>query len=169
MKQLTHKLLIAFLTLSFSTVAIAQVDKKSELFKILKNNDSLIFKVGFNTCDMSQFENLIFDDLEFYHDKSGVINSKLDFIKVMKNGICNAKNNSKLRRELKKNSLEVFPLYNNNKLYGAIQQGEHLFYETVNNKETLNGNAKFSHLWLLENNKWKLKRVLSYNHIATKY
>ena len=63
------------------------------------------------------------------------------------------------------NTLEVFPLYNQGVLYGAIQNGVHEFYIKEANKESrLTSTAKFSHVWLKENDAWLLKRVLSYDH-----
>ena len=164
MKQLKHLLIISILLTGHNI--FAQIDSNSELFNMLKANDSLLFNIGFNTCDLSQFENLMSDDLEFYHDKSGVTNSKSEFMNVMKTGICNPSNTFKARRELIKGSLEVFPLYKNGELYGAIQIGEHRFFEKNGEQPEKTGSvAKFTHLWILENNYWKLKRVLSYDHI----
>ena len=164
MKQLKFLIIVFILITGFN--AFAQNNDDSELFETLKANDSLLFNVGFNTCDLSQFENLMADDLEFYHDKSGVTNSLSEFMNVMKTGICNPSNTFKARRELIKGSLEVFPLYNNGVLYGAIQTGEHRFFEKNSDQPEKAGSiAKFTHLWILENNQWKLKRVLSYNHI----
>ena len=165
-KHLNHILAISILITSFA--AFSQNDENSELFNILKANDSLLFNVGFNTCDLSQFENLMTDDLEFYHDKSGTTNSLSQFMDVMKNGICSPSNNFKVRRELIKGSLEVFPLYNNGVLYGAIQRGEHRFYEKNMNQpeepEKAGSIAKFTNLWILDNNQWKIKRILSFDH-----
>ena len=42
----------------------------------------------------------------------------------------------------------------------SIQMGE----EKQNGELKTVGIADFTHVWILENNKWKLKRVLSYNH-----
>ena len=163
MKQLNHLLIISILFIGHYNYA--QNNKDSELFNILKANDSLMFDIGFNTCDFSQFEYLIADDLEFYHDKSGVINTKSEFINVMKSGICNPSNTFIARRELIKGSLEIFPLYNNGVIYGAIQTGDHRFFEKNGDQPEKAGSiAKFTHLWILENNLWKLKRVLSYDH-----
>jgi len=166
MKQFNHILVFSILLTSFS--AFAQNGEDSELFKTLKVNDSLLFEIGFNTCDLSQFETLMADDLEFYHDKSGTTNSLSQFMEVMKTGICNPENKFKVRRELIKGSLEVFPLYNNGVLYGAIQMGEHQFFEKNMNQpekaEKAGSIAKFTNLWMLINNQWKLKRILSYDH-----
>lgn len=163
MKQLKYILLTIMFLVSFTS--LAQVDKDSELFRALKANDSLLFEVGFNTCDLSQFENFMADDLEFYHDKSGVTNSLSKFLEVMKTGLCKPSNTYKARRELIKESLEVFPLYDNGKLYGAIQTGEHRFFEKNNDQPEKAGSiAKFIHLWVNEEGQWQLKRVLSFDH-----
>lgn len=141
----------------------AQVDKSSELFTILKIKDSLLFNVGFNTCDISQFENLVSDNFEFYHDKSGVTSSKSAFISSIKDGLC--KLPYKPRRELMEGSLEVYPLEKNGVLYGAIQMGRHRFYAVEKDKtEHLTGVARFTHVWLIEHGSWKLSRGLSYDH-----
>ena len=151
------------LLLSFSNQA--QVSKDSELFNTLKTNDSLLFEVGFNKCHVDQFDTLMAKDLEFYHDKSGTTDSLSQFLDVLKKGICNPSNTYKARRELVEGSLEVFPLYDNGVLYGAIQNGKHRFFEKNSNQPEKTGSiAKFTHLWILNNKQWKLKRVLSYDH-----
>ncbi|HBF18584.1 MAG TPA: nuclear transport factor 2 family protein, partial [Cryomorphaceae bacterium] len=68
-------------------------------------------------------------------------------------------------RKRDENSLEVFPLYKDGKLYGAIQNGVHRFYLRETGKEdVLTGTARFSHVWLLQGDQWKLSVVLSYDH-----
>jgi len=141
----------------------AQSKKTSDVYKTLKANDSLIFERAFNKCETQHLEYLIADDLEFYHDKAGLINSKDAFIKGMKQGICDPTRLTKSSRELV-GELEVFPLYNNGVLYGALQNSIHSFFETTNGKVATGSTAKFSHLWILENNKWMLKRVISFDH-----
>jgi hypothetical protein len=155
--------IISILLLLTSFKLFAQVDKSSELFRTLKTKDSLLFNVGFNTCDIGQFENLVSDNFEFYHDKAGITLSKSAFISSIKDGLC--KLSYKPRRELVENSLQVFPLEKNGVLYGAIQMGTHRFYAIEKDKpEYLTDVAKFTHVWLLENGNWKLSRGLSYDH-----
>ena len=150
-----------------ATVVFGQIDRSTELYKSLKQKDSLLFNASFNTCNMTELENLVSDDLEFYHDKGGVMGSKAEFIEGTRNGLC--KLSYKARRELVEESLEVFPLNKNGVLYGAVQTGRHNFYALEKDKpEYLTGTAIFTHVWLLENNNWKLKRVLSYNHLEPK-
>lgn len=149
---------------SFSaTIVFGQIDRSTELFRTLRQKDSLLFNASFNTCDIPELENLVSDDFEFYHDKGGLMGTKTEFIEATKNGLC--KLSYKARRELVEESLEVFPLNKNGVLYGAIQTGRHNFYAKEKDKlEYLSSTAIFTHVWLLENGTWKLKRVLSYDH-----
>ncbi len=165
-------ILIGILLFQMQT-GFAQEQKNSELYKTIMSKDSLLFAIGFNTCDISQFENLFSDDLEFYHDKDGLSN-KAEFLNSFKNGLCGSQETYRSRRELVAGSTQIYPLYKKGVLYAAIQTGIHQFYETTATKgepllkknEKLVGRAKFTHLWVLENNNWKLKRCLSYDHSA---
>jgi hypothetical protein len=150
-----------------SGIAMAQVDKNSELFKNLKAKDSILFKIGFNKCEVEKSAALMTEDLEFYHDKGGVLNSKDAFVNQMKNGLCKPNNPEKVYRFLVEGSLEVFSMYNNGEIYGALQNGKHFFSpdQTMTFEKTDNY-ALFSHLWIIENYEWKLKRVISYNHVS---
>ncbi|MDR0793457.1 MAG: nuclear transport factor 2 family protein, partial [Chitinophagaceae bacterium] len=95
-------------TILLSFKQFAKVDTSTELFKKLKSNDSLLFNVGFNTCNIGAFENLVSDNFEFYHDKGGISSSKSDFILSIKNNICSG--TYKPQRKLIEGSLEVYPL-----------------------------------------------------------
>ncbi|MDP4220456.1 MAG: nuclear transport factor 2 family protein [Bacteroidota bacterium] len=155
--------LIGLLLVGSNAVSFSQIAVTSDLFKTLKTEDSLLFNVGFNTCDISQFENLVSDNFEFYHDEAGPTLSKSDFIAGIRDGLC--KLPYKARRELVENSLEVYPLEKKGVLYGAIQNGRHRFYALEKDKpEYLTSTARFTHLWLLENGRWRLHRALSYDH-----
>lgn len=138
----------------------AQVDRSSALYKTILEKDSLLFDVGFNTCDISQFEKLWSEDLKFYHDKDG-ISDKRKFLTDLRNGICNEQANRKVKRFLIKESTEIFPLYKNGILYGAVQNGTHQFSEK---RETQAGVAKFTNVWQLENGEWKLTTSFSFDH-----
>ncbi|WP_431135959.1 nuclear transport factor 2 family protein [Psychroserpens mesophilus] len=142
----------------------AQMATDSEIFKTLKANDSLIFERSFNHCETQYLSQLIAKDFEFYHDISGLETSKTRFIESIKNGICNPDIATTSRRELIDGSLEVFPLQNDGVIYAALQNGIHRFFETTNDKEVPGSTAKFSHLWIIEDGKWYLKRVISYDH-----
>lgn len=145
-------------------IGFPQEEKGSALYKTIMSKDSLLFDIGFNTCDIKQFENLYTEDFEFYHDKDS-ISDKARFLKTLKSGICSPTREYNYRRELIDGSTEIYPLSKNGILYGAIQIGAHRFHEgSAGNTEQAGSFAKFTHLWLLKNKEWKLSRSLSYNH-----
>ena len=162
---MAKKIIISFIiVLFFGTKSQAQIEKNSALYQTILSKDSLLFEVGFNHCNITQFENLLSDTFEFFHDKDS-ISYKKEFLYKFKNGLCKSPTTYQSRRELNKESTEIFPLYKNKILYGAIQTGNHKFYETISgHKETFAGSAKFTHVWLLENGVWKLTKSLSYDH-----
>src|SRR5690606_24352809 len=144
--------------------ASAQVSPTSDLYKTIISRDSLLFTIGFNTCDITQFENLLCDDFKFFHDKDGIADKK-QFLHSLRNGLCASPETYQSRRELVAGTTEIFPMYKNNVIYAAIQKGNHRFYETIPpNKEAFAGVARFTHVWLLENGQWKLSESLSYDH-----
>ena len=122
------KLFTTFFILLTTFSAFAQVDRNSDLYKTILSKDSLLFEVGFNHCDIKQFEILLSDNLKFYHDKDG-ISDKTKFIADLKKGICNNVENRQVNRFLVDVSTEIFPLYKNGILYGAVQNGVHKFSE----------------------------------------
>jgi ketosteroid isomerase-like protein len=57
--------------------------------------------------------------------------------------------------------MAVYPLNN----YGAIQVGIHRFYAIAEGKkDQLTETGRFTQVWKKEDGKWKLARVLSYDH-----
>jgi len=137
-----------------------------KIFDELKEKDSLIFNLGFNNCDTSELRALLSDDLEFYHDQNGLLESKEMLIQSFPN-LC--KMEYKPIRKLIGNSLQVYPLYANGKMYGAIQTGVHEFYgEEKDKPKYLTSTAKFTHVWVIKEGDWTLKRILSYDHIIPK-
>ncbi len=154
--------ILLFLLITTS-IAIAQPDKRSTLFLELKQQDSLFFERSFNQCDIAYLESRMAQDLKFYHDQSG-FQDRTKFFENIKQYIC-APSSKKPIRKVDVNSLEVYPLYNNGKLYGAIQMGVHHFYIREQGKEdTHTSTAKFTHVWLMQEGIWKLSEVLSYDH-----
>ena len=104
---------IALFTLTFiANIAFypaqAQVSTSATLYQTLKKQDSLLFKVGFNTCNIPAFETLVSDNFEFYHDQAGMMLSKAAFINSVKNNVCSL--NYKASRELEPGSMKVYPL-----------------------------------------------------------
>ncbi|MFG4005025.1 serine hydrolase [Flavobacterium aquidurense] len=145
-------------------IGFSQEEKNSKLYKTIMSRDSLLFNVGFNTCDVSQFENLLSNNFEFYHDKDSIQDKAL-FLKNIRKGLCGSTKTYQARRDLVEGSTEIYPLAKNGVLYGALQIGIHQFFEPVpGQKDKFGSTARFTHLWILENGVWKLRRSLSYDH-----
>ncbi|WP_276876735.1 serine hydrolase [Chryseobacterium joostei] len=155
--------ILLFFILFFSSIH-AQIEKTDPLYKTIMSKDSLLFSIGFNTCNIKQTEILLSDGLEFYHDKDG-FSDKKKFMTDFKNGLCKDPDTYRSKRVLVDKSTQVYPLYKDGKVYAAIQNGDHIFYEKEKNQaEKLVGGASFTNLWTLENGDWKLTRSLSFDH-----
>lgn len=124
--------------------------KDIELQHTIEALDSIFF-TAYNTCNIEVQEQLISEDLEFFHDKGGLSTSKQDIIEGLKNNIC-----GKVTRELIKGSIEVYAINN----YGAVEMGYHKFY---NNQEpnAISKPSKFINIWKNDLGNWKLTRVIS--------
>jgi hypothetical protein len=151
---------LARLIVLFSLISYANYGQNNSLEIAIKQHDS-IFWTGYNSCNIETFKKYITDDFEFYHDKGGLTSGADAFLKMIDENLCNKTNTWSLRREVVKGSEQVFPLNN----YGAILRGEHVFYLIENGKkEKLIETAKFTHVWKLDQDVWKMSRVLSFDH-----
>lgn len=158
------KFILLAITIALSTFSYSQVATSSDLYLELAALDSLIFEESFNRCNHVHLESVLSESLEFYHDQGGLSDDKKEFIESIDRNLC-GNPQAKPIRKLVDNTLQVFPLYDQGKLYAAIQMGEHEFYIKEPNKDLyLTSLAKFTHLWVQEDNRWQLKRVLSYDH-----
>ena len=135
-------------------ISLAQKGEHISLYEKISAMDSLMFEEGFNQCNLRLLEKLLPDDFEFYHDKDGIIRSRDSFLNVLRENLCGGGKNP-LRRILVEGSMEVFPLYAENQLYGALQIGMHQFGNT---------SARFTHLWIKEKEQWVPTRIISYDH-----
>jgi CubicO group peptidase (beta-lactamase class C family) len=164
-----HSIKALFAGLLFFSLQMgySQILKESQLYKTILAKDSLLFNVGFNTCDITQFDNLLSDKFEFFHDTDG-ISDKKDFISKLRSGLCISPTTFQSRRELLTESTHIYPLYKKKVLYGVVQYGIHRFHETIGGKKEVFGStARFTHVWQLENGNWKLTKSLSYDHQTT--
>lgn len=150
-------LLAALLTPSIGAVNSqtgTSVEAKDNLYQTVASLDTVLFE-AVNRCDLEKLGTLVTDDLEFYHDRSGLAVGKQVFLSSVKNNIC-----GKMSRELVPGSLEVYPL----KGYGAIEIGIHRFHHPGHDDVWPVGEAKFIHIWQYKDGVWKLSRVISYDH-----
>src|SRR5882762_9342656 len=142
--------LLALSSLPADTQSIAQPDP---LFKTIQSLDTKLFD-AYNHCNLETLGAMVSDDLEFYHDQTGLSVGKEAFLAAIKQNIC-----GKVQRELLPDTLEVYPL----KGYGAVEIGVHRFHHPGRPEDGA-GDAKFVTLWQNKDGAWKVTRVISYNH-----
>ena len=151
-KRSPHFLLfIAFAI--FGLPADAQSTTPDPLFKTIQSLDAKLFD-AYNHCDLTTLGAMVSDDLEFYHDQTGLSVGKEPFLAAIKQNIC-----GKVQRALLTDTLEVHPL----KGYGAVEIGIHRFHHLGHPEDGV-GDARFVTLWQNKDGVWKVTRVISYDH-----
>ncbi|MCF6222773.1 MAG: nuclear transport factor 2 family protein [Flavobacteriaceae bacterium] len=120
------------------------------LYKTIVSKDKEFFD-AYNNCDLEKQASMYSNDIEFFHDKGGLMTSKKEIIDATEKYIC-----GKVTRELVEGSIEVYPI----KDYGAVQIGFHKFH---NNQEpdAPSKPSKFVTIWHNENGIWKMTKVIS--------
>jgi ketosteroid isomerase-like protein len=137
-----------------SPVRTAPPADPKALHALVLELDRAMFE-AFNAHDVDALMSFFAHDLEFFHDKDGLLDHaavKTGFTRVFAN-------NPDLRRELVPGSLEVHPLPG----YGALQVGRHRFCHTENGKPDC-GAFSFVQVWRWSGGEWKVARELSYGH-----
>jgi hypothetical protein len=126
------------------------VPESRELYARIVQMDSVLF-TAYNNCDMETQARIFSDNLEFYHDKGGLITSKKDLLDAIKKNIC-----GKVTRVLVPGSIEVYPIAG----YGAVEIGLHRF---INHQENNNLSKpdKFICVWQQKGDSWQVTRVIS--------
>lgn len=151
MKTLSILLLLSFFNiLVFTAFQTKTVAVPQTLYDSIVAMDAQ-WEDAYNNCKLDVMEEIISEDLEFYHDQGGLMTSKQKLNEALKNNIC-----GKVTRELKKGSIEVYKI----KGYGAVEMGLHAFH---NNKEPNSQPhfSKFVHIWKRDHDQWKITRVIS--------
>ena len=177
MRPLLLKAAFALSALLAITPLHAQSNKgtpdKAALYQTVLSLDQKLFDAA-NRCDYDKLTAMVDENLEFYHDKAGLMVGRAVFLESIRNNTC-----GKMVRELVPNSMEVYPI----KDYGAMQFATHRFHHPGHEKEFPGardlgmtrfldpgadewpvGEAKFLHIWQLKDGTWKLTRVVSYDH-----
>ena len=141
----------------------ASLDSPAGLAASLQAMDEQMFEQGFNRCNIPAMAGALHPELEFLHDLSGTSRHD-DFLQSFSTGLC-GRADYQSTRKLIPGSMQVYPLKNKGQLYGAVQMGEHEFFETTRGQAPRYGSrARFVHTWLLMEGRWKLYRVLSFDH-----
>ena len=146
-------------------LAPVEVPRPPVLAQAIAARDAALFDVMFVQCDPAALEGLVTDDMEFYHDKGGMMGHDAFIADYAKN--CAAKRAPdawRSRRELVAATLKVYAIPG----FGAVEEGTHLFHERKGEgPERLAGKARFSILWKLDaDGQWRMARTFSIDHAA---
>jgi ketosteroid isomerase-like protein len=152
-KRSLHLFLPLLLVLSKMPADAQSNPQPGPLRETIQSLDTKLFD-AYNHCDLATLGAMVSDDLEFYHDQTGLSVGKGPFLAAIKQNIC-----GKVQRALLPDTLEVYPL----KGYGAVEIGIHRFHH-IGHPEDGVGDAKFVTLWQNKDGAWKVTRVISYNH-----
>ena len=124
---------------------------------------------GLDHCDSDEVGAWIPDDLEFVHDKGGVVaRSGAEFLaRIRASCVAQAEGREpRTRRERIECTLEVFPISN----IGAVETGTHRFYHLHPGKpDEPTEEGRFTMYWRREGSQWRLARVLSYDHSPVRF
>ena len=151
MRKLSAGLLLVLLV-TFGANLLAQTTPTESLYKTVQALDTQLFD-AYNHCDLDKLGLMIAEDLEFYHDVTGLAVGRQALIDGVRRNIC-----GKVSRELLPGTLEVYPIAS----YGAVEIGVHRFHHPGHDNDV--GEAKFVTLWRNQNGVWKVTRVLSFDH-----
>ena len=151
-------LTLVVLALLVTSLAVAQAPppraEQQALTRTITALDAQLFD-AYNHCNLTTLGTLVSDDLEFYHDQTGLAVGKEPFLKSIQHYIC-----GKVERHLVPGTLEAHQL----KGFGAVEIGEHTFTHPGKESEDGVGVAKFVMIWRNKDGAWKLTRVISYDH-----
>ena len=159
MTPISRPLLVVLLSTMSVIPGLSQTRESAPddvLFRKLASLDGALFD-AYNACDLEKFGSFFADDVEFYHDKTGMTWGRQALVDAVKANIC-----GKTRRDLVPGTLEVHPMDN----FGAVQIGSHRFCDVTSKScdGSTGGVAKFIHLWHEDKGDWKITRVISYDH-----
>ena len=156
MKNLLILTLLSLATLPIQAQGTRGVAPEDELYRTIAALDTQVFD-AYNRCELDKLANYFAEDLEFYHDQSGLSRTRQSMIDGVKKYIC-----GKVTRELVPGTLEVHQL----KGFGAVEIGVHRFHHPGHDDTEPVGEARFIHIWENKDGAWRITRVISFDHNA---
>jgi ketosteroid isomerase-like protein len=164
MRNIVIVALMSIATTSAAQAPIAGPEATAELTSEIRARDGELFDAVFNRCDVAALSAIVADDLEFFHDKNGLMaTSGKQWIEGVA-GMCKRQADGtdyRAAREVVAGSDAVYPLNN----YGAIHAGTHRFLAVSGPKKgQVLEVSRFFDVWKKEGATWRLSRVFSYDH-----
>ena len=122
------------------------------------------FWVAFNACDDAAMARYLAEDVEFYHDMTGLTRSREAVVDSMMKGPCGTPD-LRMRRQIAAGA-KFDPVPG----YGGVLSGDHDFYATHGaGRETLATRARFVAVWRRDPDGWRMTRILSLAHVPVAY
>jgi ketosteroid isomerase-like protein len=119
------------------------------------------FWAAFNRCDAAAMAPAFTEDVEFYHDKTGLTATRAAVVKSMVDGPCGDPAHIRVRREAVAGSERFDPLAGGY----ALLTGEHRFLSSKDGGDFHHdGIARYIELWQQTDAGWRMRRVVSYDH-----
>jgi CubicO group peptidase (beta-lactamase class C family)/ketosteroid isomerase-like protein len=132
--------------------------------QLVRDADTAFWQ-AFNRCDAKAMSPFFTEDVEFYHDTTGLTRSRDAVVQSMMRGPCGTPG-LHMRRELVASSVK----FNAVPGFGAILVGQHLFYERQGDgPEKPATLASFMVVWKLQSDRWLMTRIVSYDHQPVPY
>lgn len=140
---------------------LAAADQPSNDERAVREADQA-FWGAFNRCDRAEMSERFTDDAEFYHDKTGLTQSRQAVTASMFTGPCANPAAMRLRRAAVPGTERYYPLAGG----FALLEGEHHFLATETGKpERHDSVARFMEVWQqTADGVWRMRRVVSFDH-----
>lgn len=123
------------------------------------------FWQAFGACDAAAMAKYLTEDVEFYHDMTGLTRTRAGVVASLVNGPCGTPG-LHMRRELVGPTAHYQPVPG----HGAMWSGDHLFYARKGDAaERPATHARFMVIWRDVAGQWQMSRVISYDHQPIPY
>jgi len=150
-----------------SIVSAAAESASPDMSEQVLAAESALYRAVFDDCDADALSRLVAPEMEFFHDKGGLVaKSGAEFVAAIRGSCANQRAGAevKTRRELLAGSVAVYRMGS----YGALAVGRHRFFHLPAGKpEEATEHARFANLWRLEGGRWLLARVFSFEHLPS--
>lgn len=123
------------------------------------------FWAAYAACDRAAMADAFTADAEFYHDITGLTRTREAIVQSLMEGPCGV-SGQRLRREAVAGAVRADPLAGPY----MVLTGEHLFYvQRSGQADRMSARARFADIWRHEDGRWRMLRVISYDHRPPPY
>ena len=156
-------IIAAILAASLPTVPLEPDAAPTPAVEVERAEDA--FWAAYNACDRSLMADAFTEDAEFYHDITGLTRGRDAIVASLMSGPCGTAGQH-LRRDVVEGTVQAFPLADRH----IFRVGDHQFYVRQDGKaEHISARARFADVWRREDGRWRIARVVSYDHVPPPY